>query len=97
MAFADQPRIIGLALSGGLRRVRRSVLSRFSRRIGGVTPERLVIAPPDLHTADPIVAQDIYSGIFFFGGHTESVDGDSPFRVNTIHERWERELNSFRC
>ncbi|GIL02639.1 MAG: heparinase II/III family protein [Alphaproteobacteria bacterium] len=96
MAIADQPRVIGLALAGGWRRAR-SLLGLFPGRlrIGGPAPDRLVLAPPDLHTADPIVAQDIYAGVFHLAGHTASATGDSPFRIQAPHPRWEHELHSF--
>ena len=98
MAIADQPRVIGLALAGGWRRMRRNLFSILPGRphFGGPRPDRLVIAPPDLNTADPTVAHDIYSGIFYFAGHTVDATGDSPFRIRSPDARWTRELHSFR-
>ena len=98
MAFADQPRIIGLALAEGWRRFCRRAFSAGSGRLrfGGPAPERLVIAPPDLNTADPTVAQDIYAGIFFLAGRSVDTAGKSPFRIPPPTPAWEGELHSFR-
>jgi len=97
MAIADQPRIFGLALAQGMRRLRR--MAGFglpgSLRLGGSVPERLVIAPPDLHTADPTVAQDIYAGNFSFDSHLVTAAGVSPFAIEPPSEQWERELHGF--
>ena len=43
-------------------------------RYAGAVPDRLLIAPIDLRTADPTVALDIYAGRYVFSG--EGVDAD---------------------
>lgn len=97
MAFADQPKILGLTLAESWRRLRGGVVSagRERLRLSGASPERLVIAPPDLATADPTVAQEIYSGIFFFAGQYVDTAGQSPFAVEAPTQQWARELHAF--
>jgi uncharacterized heparinase superfamily protein len=56
-------KLIGRALAGRAR----APFVRFSRTLRTfVEPaaDRLLIAPPDLRTADPTVATDIYAGVF---------------------------------
>ena len=59
-------------------------------------PDRLLFAPQDLRTADPIIAEDIYAGIFVFSGQVENCDTHSPFLVRPPSAEWERELHGFR-
>jgi len=42
-------------------------------------PDRLLIAPQDLRTADPTRASEIYAGRFAFAGKIVICDGRSPF------------------
>ncbi|WP_247653844.1 heparinase II/III family protein [Labrenzia sp. PHM005] len=58
-------------------------------------PERLLIAPQDLRTADATNAADIYGGRFLFSGHLVETQGRSPFELQAVHEDWQRELHSF--
>lgn len=97
MAIADQPRVIGLAVAESLRRLRRRVLAGQSGGFGLMSqvPDRLVLAPRDLHTADPTIAQDIYAGLFHFCGRSASCAGTSPFQISPPSDAWRRELHSF--
>lgn len=58
-------------------------------------PERLLIAPQDLRTADATNAADIYGGRFLFSGHLVETQGRSPFELQAVHVEWLRELHSF--
>ncbi|WP_371932285.1 heparinase II/III family protein [Roseibium sp. MMSF_3361] len=58
-------------------------------------PERLLIAPQDLRTADATNAADIYGGRFLFSGHLVETQGRSPFELQAVHEDWQRELHAF--
>lgn len=58
-------------------------------------PKRLVIEPQDLHTADPQIAQEFYSGHYALGGITIEANGLSPFSVPANSDAWEQELYSF--
>ncbi|WP_181701279.1 heparinase II/III family protein [Chthonobacter albigriseus] len=61
----------------------------------GPTPERLVIAPQDIRTADPTLAADIYAGLFPFAGQVVDTGGRSPFEVKPASDAWARELHGF--
>ncbi len=68
----------------------------FARwRWPGPTPERLVIAPQDIRTADPTLAADIYAGIFTFAGKVVQTGGLSPFEVPPPSLAWQRQLHAF--
>ena len=70
-----------------------SVLYRW--RYAGAVPERLLIAPIDLRTADPTAALDIYAGRFVFSGTGVDAEGHSIFDAEPPTEEWARELHSF--
>lgn len=96
---ADQQRwrLYGLALSEAGRRLVGSVgrglslLASLRRR----SPERVVIAPQDLRTADPTEAADIYAGYFALAGQSVDCRGRSPFEVVPPSEAWATALASF--
>ena len=96
MALADQPRLLGLAAAESWLRLRRTLFGRRTIGFSSSTPDRLVLAAPDLHTADPTIAQDIYAGIFHFAGRTAQVSDDNVFRTLPPSPEWQRELNGFR-
>lgn len=80
--------------------LRRAVVSLeagpFARwRWPGPTPERLVIAPQDIRTADPTQAADIYAGLFAFAGKSVQTGGRSPFEVEAPSAAWTRDLHGF--
>lgn len=58
-------------------------------------PERLRIAPPDIRTADPTVADEIYAGYFSFAGKTLQTYGESPFALTPPSTAWRRALAGF--
>ena len=57
--------------------------------------DRLTIAPQDLRTADPTVADDIYAGVFVFSGQIVECHGRSPFEVPAPNDEWARVLHGF--
>lgn len=68
----------------------------FARwRWPGPTPERLIIAPQDIRTADPTLAADIYAGLFAFAGKVVETGGRSPFEVTPPSPEWARQLHGF--
>jgi uncharacterized heparinase superfamily protein len=73
------------AISGPIGRLRTAKGSR----------SKLLIAPPDLRTADPTVAAEIYAGRFSFAGTVVETGGESPFEVAPPSEDWLAELHSF--
>ncbi len=58
-------------------------------------PDRLLIAPQDIRTADPTVAGDIYAGYFAFGGRVVNGHGRSPFEVDPPSDAWAQGLHGF--
>ena len=64
-------------------------------RYAGAVPERLLIAPIDLRTADPTAALDIYAGRFVFSGTGVDAEGHSIFDAKPPTEEWARELHGF--
>ena len=94
---ADRARLTALVLARSLRgfgfaaqRPLHVLATRRSRM-----PERLVIAPQDIRTADPTVAADIYSGYFIFDGKAVNTRGASPFDVEPPNEAWAASLAGF--
>ncbi len=90
IAPADQLR---LALHRAGRLTRRLRLGAVSGPIGrlrmaGGSRSQLLIAPPDLRTADPTIAVEIYAGRFAFAGHVVEVAGRSPFDIGPPSEDW---------
>ena len=65
-------------------------------RFSGRTPERLLVAPPELRLADPQIAIDIYHGRFLFAGRLVETAGASPFSLRTGSDDWLRALHGFR-
>ncbi len=75
------------------RRLHASVLYRW--RYAGAVPERLLIAPIDLRTADPTIALDIYAGRWVFNPDGLDIDGFSVFDAEPPSHEWSRQLHSF--
>ncbi|RYB07742.1 heparinase II/III family protein [Lichenibacterium ramalinae] len=94
---ADRARLTALVLARRLRHLgfaaRRPVRGLATRR--SRVPERLLIAPQDIRTADPTVAADIYSGYFVFDGKAVNTRGASPFDVDPPTEAWAAALAGF--
>jgi uncharacterized heparinase superfamily protein len=59
------------------------------------TPDRVVIAPQDLRTADATRASEIYAGRFAFGGKVVVCDARSPFEVSAPSDDWLVALHGF--
>jgi uncharacterized heparinase superfamily protein len=56
---------------------------------------QLLIAPPDLRTTDPTIANDIYAGRFAFAGQSVETEGRSPFDTEPPSDDWLRALHEF--
>lgn len=97
-AKGEGPRMWGLMAREAWRRLRRRlrVGPTYRWRYAGRVPDRVLIVPPDLRTADPQIAAEIYSGRFpLAGAMVEAAEG-SPFRLDVHNERWMRALHGFR-
>lgn len=98
MAITDQPRLLGLAIAEFFRRLARRLRTIVMSIAGfsGFVPERLMIAPQDLRTADPTMAQEFYSGRYSFAGVTVQTRGENPFLTEHPDPAWESRLHDFR-
>src|SRR4249919_2767954 len=77
VALADRGRLSWLALRRGLDHAVARVLAHpLVQRPGWLgKPDRVVIAPQDLRTADPTQAAEIYGSRFAFAGKVVICDG----------------------
>jgi uncharacterized heparinase superfamily protein len=58
-------------------------------------PKRLVVAPTDLHAADPFIADEIAEGRFPLAGRLLDTQGHSPFAVELPSHEFANRLHSF--
>jgi len=84
MAGGFNPLLWNIAARQGWRRLRRRLRAgpAYRWRYSGRTPERLLLAPPDLRLADPQIAREIYHGRFLLSGHLVETGGESPFMMD---------------
>ena len=68
---------------------------RALARLNARAPERLLIAPQDIRTADPTIAADIYAGYYAFAGKNINAHGRSPFAIQPPSAGWAAALASF--
>ena len=97
IATADRIRI---ALGQSMRHGRRALLGVIAGPISALRSmrggdSRLLLASPDMRTADPTIALDIYHGRFVLAGQSVETGGASPYRVPPPSEDWERALHEF--
>ncbi len=80
------------------RKTRRRLRSgpAYRWRYSGRTPERVLIAPPDLRLADPQIALEIYYGRYPLSGHMVETGGQSPFQIQVNDRGWKKSLHGFR-
>lgn len=93
----NRSRVAGLVVVRWLRVLWRWLQKPF-RAAAGLwrrPPDRLLIAPQDIRTADPTLAADIYAGYFAFGGKIVNAHGRSPFELEPPSDAWARALSSF--
>ena len=84
VSVAERSRLSVFVVRSGLRRLATRILThpitQWPFSFG--KPDRLLIAPQDLRTADATRASEIYSGRFAFAGKVVICDARSPFEVN---------------
>lgn len=92
------PLLWDLAARQAWRRFRRRLRAgpAYRWRYSGRTPERVLIAPPDLRHADPAIAREFYHGRFLLAGHLVETGGATPFQVDVRKQAWLEELHGFR-
>ncbi|TAL76860.1 MAG: heparinase [Beijerinckiaceae bacterium] len=86
-------RLAGQAGIGVRRRASAPIYA--ATRINARAPDRLLIAPQDIRTADPTIAAEIYAGYFAFGGKIVNTHGRLPFEIEDQDPEWVRPLNGF--
>jgi uncharacterized heparinase superfamily protein len=94
----ERGRIALLLARSFARALRRAVyVSPLYRwRFSGPMAERLLLAPQDLRTSDPTVANEIYDGLFSLAGHVAVIENGSPFTLMPPPSpEWQRELVEF--
>lgn len=94
----DTTRLWALVAKEFWRKTRRRLRAgpTYRWRYSGRTPERVLIAPPDLRLADPQIALEIYYGRFPLSGHMVETSGNSPFQMDVPHRGWQQSLHGFR-
>jgi uncharacterized heparinase superfamily protein len=97
MQLSDRQRLLYLYLREGWRRFsRRLALGRISAmRFSGGTPDRLIVAPTDLHPADSFAGEEIVTGRFPLAGRVLDCEGESPFALELPSEEFAVRLHSF--
>lgn len=96
-AISEKGRIWGLVAHYAWQRALRWLHGGVFFRMQPLTgmPQRLMIAPQDLRTADATNAAAIYGGRFLFSGHLVETQGQSPFEIPYAPVEWQRELHGF--
>ena len=97
MRLADRRRLFSYGL--------REIWRRFCRRSAGLrlaatsfslhVPDRLIVAPTDLRSLDPFVAEEILEGRFPLAGRILETYGRSPFSVELPSRAFAERLHSF--
>jgi uncharacterized heparinase superfamily protein len=97
MQLSDRQRLLYLYMREGWRRFsRRLALGRISAmRFSGSTPDRLIVAPTDLHPADSFAGEEIVAGRFPLAGRILECEGESPFALELPSEEFAVRLHSF--
>lgn len=65
-------------------------------RFTGPTPDRILVAPPDLRMADAHLAQEMLEGRYSLSGKTLNAGQQSPFSAEPPSLQWETALHQFR-
>jgi uncharacterized heparinase superfamily protein len=80
-----------------LARLRRplAIPHKVAAALRGGRADRLLIAPQDIRTADPIAADHIYAGHFSLAGKAADTHGHSPFAIPAPSLAWSQALHGF--
>lgn len=97
ISFPDQLRLYGFAARNEFRRSTAGLLaSPLNRwRFASGSAEKLLVAPQDLHTADPTFADDVLSGRYIFAGASVDAGALSPFTLMPPSAGWAHGLHGF--
>ncbi len=96
-SFADRARLARLCAGAGVLRLRQALGRALAplALLRARAPSRLLLAPQDIRTADPTIANDIYAGYFAFAGKVVNTHGQSPFDAPAPSEAWTIGVASF--
>ncbi len=67
----------------------------YAGRISQGAPERLIVAPTDLRTVDPFIAEEILAGRFPLAGRLLEVENNSPFLQHLPSKAFAERLHAF--
>ena len=97
-AAGNAPHLWRLVAREVWRRTRRRLRTgpAYRWRYTGRTPQRVLVAPPDLRHADPRIALEIYYGRVPLSGHLVETGGRSPFQMEVANRGWLEALHGFR-
>jgi uncharacterized heparinase superfamily protein len=97
LSLSDRLKLARIAALRGARTLRRGAAMplRLTSYVSTRRPARLLIAPQDIRTADPTIANDIYGGYFALGGKAVQLRGQSPFEIDPPSAPWSRNLMGF--
>ena len=97
MAFERTRRISHALLDYAWRKLNARTRAPFllALRLVRSAPDKLRIAPPDLRTCDPSLADQIYLGCYALSGVSADTGGRSPFEVDPPSEMWLKSLHEF--
>ncbi|MGB6535265.1 MAG: heparinase II/III family protein [Xanthobacteraceae bacterium] len=96
-AYGDHVKVAWFVLRAALRQLAARIVGHPLLRwpLPPLRAERLLIAPPDLRTADATRASEIYAGRFAFAGKVVIGDGRSIFEMEPPSDEWAAELLGF--
>lgn len=96
-AMSDRLRLARFRAQASVVRLRRQATRpwNYVTNLMARAPSKLLIAPQDIRTADPTVAEDIYSGYFAFGAKIVNTHGNSPFTAESPSIEWSEALMGF--
>lgn len=96
--LGDTPQLWTALAAEGWRRLRyrlsKGPIAKW--RFTGLTPDRLLIVPPDLRVADAAIADYFYNSRYPLANTVVDTNGGSPFQVEHAKAEWLRELHGFR-
>lgn len=97
LLYAERLALLRLLMARGARALRYGVRLpvRIALALTQRHVERLLIAPQDIRTADPTIANDIYAGYFSFAAKIVETHAQSPFLIEPPSEAWAMALHGF--
>lgn len=97
MSILDTSQTMTIAMARSFRNVRAKLRSGMTALTGfsAYVPKHITIAPKDLRTVDPIVAEEFYRGRYILAGSLIETGGGSPFLIENADIGWKEELHSF--